>query len=132
MAGGEIVPAKLGNKAIPDFDVVLVETMAVGVAPFEDFAVRSTLQHALAQFVVFDPEKFNQAPIRSAAQVLMILGIELLGGMKPNLIEQAGEIAQAIRLIQRAPWFHARNLKRVGASRKRSPRNGPLPERVFR
>jgi hypothetical protein len=41
--------------------------------------------------------------------------------MEPDFIQQPGEIPQAIRLIQRAPWFHAPNLNRVVASRKCSP-----------
>ena len=48
----------------------------MGVTPLEDFGIRCPTQDALAQLVVFDPEKFDQPPIRAPAEVFMIFRVK--------------------------------------------------------
>ncbi|MDQ3580988.1 MAG: hypothetical protein M3495_04935 [Pseudomonadota bacterium] len=38
--------------------------------------------------------------------------------MEPDLVQETGEVTQAVRLVFRASWFHAPNLKRIEGRRK--------------
>ena len=54
---GEIVPAKLRTKAVPNHDVALVQPPALFETPLENLLIGSALQHALAKIDIVEPQK---------------------------------------------------------------------------
>jgi hypothetical protein len=85
----------------------------MGVAPLQDFVIGSTFQDASAQFVVVDAQKSRQTSVCAATHIGVIIALEAPLGMKPNLIERPGEIAQTVRFILRAPRFHVGNMNSI-------------------
>ena len=100
--GGEIVPAELRQELIPDHAVRVVQRAALRLAPGEDFLVAATFQHALPERGIVDVQEAGAPTVGALSEIGVKILAQLAARVPADLVEHAGEIEQAINLVEGA------------------------------
>ena len=107
--GGEVTPAELGGKRVPKHQIELARAPAILITPLQNFLVGPALEHALGYDCVVQPEELAARAVSRVplAEVLVIIGRQLVFSMEPDFVEHAWEIHHTADHLLGAFWTTA-------------------------